>query len=183
MGTASPAAQLQPVLALAVANGGTQHVVVALRPAELGAVEVRIRHTPDGAVSVTLAAERPETLHALRRDEAHLAQALDRAGVPAHARTVSFAELAAAEPGDRNPGQRQPGAQRQGEPQAAAPPSGSAHTGSDAAGQHRAAQERTASERSARPGGDDDAVSAPGAATGMATAPARWLHAGIDITA
>jgi hypothetical protein len=89
-GTASPTAQLQPALSLLVAKGGAQRITVALHPAELGQVEVRVERSPAGAILVSLVAERPETLHALARGQDQISQALDRAGLPAENRSITF---------------------------------------------------------------------------------------------
>ncbi len=87
-----PQVQLaQAAASVQLGTDGAGHVTIRLAPAELGQVEIRIAHAPSGA-SVQVAAERPETLAALRTDLGHLHQALDRAGV-ATTRTVSF-ELA-----------------------------------------------------------------------------------------
>jgi hypothetical protein len=54
---------------------------------------VRIERAADGTASVTLQAEKPDTLRALQQDAAHLHQALDRAGLPSEGRQVTY-ELA-----------------------------------------------------------------------------------------
>jgi hypothetical protein len=78
-------------------NSGTQTTVVRLHPEELGHVQITIARPPDGPVSVALVAERPETLLLLLRDQPHLNQALDQAGIPSESRTLSF-DLAAPHP-------------------------------------------------------------------------------------
>jgi hypothetical protein len=54
---------------------------------------VRIERGTDGAATITLQAEKAETLRALQQDSAHLHEALDRAGLPSAGRQVSY-ELA-----------------------------------------------------------------------------------------
>ena len=78
-----PAAQLGHALAgIHTAANGSSQVRILLNPAELGSVHVQITRTHDGASSVSLSVERPETLRSLQGDLNHLHQALDRAGVP-----------------------------------------------------------------------------------------------------
>jgi len=68
------------VAALHVGKDGTSHVTIRLDPAELGQVQIRIARAQDGTATVTVAAERAETLASLQGDLGHLHQALDRAG-------------------------------------------------------------------------------------------------------
>jgi flagellar hook-length control protein FliK len=97
----SPAtAQITPVLAaLHVPQGNARDITIQLQPSELGGVQVRIAHGLDGTATVTLQAERPDTLHALQLDASHLHQALDRAGLPSEGRSVNFQLGHAAESG------------------------------------------------------------------------------------
>jgi flagellar hook-length control protein FliK len=91
---APPAEQLGKVLIVATATqGGNRQLTVRLDPPELGHVRIAITQPHEGGAAVTLTVERPETLLMVLRDEPALHRALDRAGVPADARTVSF-ELA-----------------------------------------------------------------------------------------
>jgi len=77
----------------ATAGGGEQAIELTLNPAELG--RVRISMTPgDGAISVTVIAERPETLELMRRHADMLAQDFRHLG-------LGSAEFAFG----RNPGQ------------------------------------------------------------------------------
>ncbi len=150
---AAPAAQLQGALWTLAKSGGSQVVTISLHPDELGRVEVRLDRDAGGTTQVALLVERPDTLHALVRDQAQLGQVLDRAGVPAEARSITI--------------------------QAAALPQGSsAPSGGSAGGGNGGADDR-------RPG------PAPSGGVGFAfqdAAPtalpgARWVRAGIDITA
>lgn len=91
---ASPAEQLGKVLiAATTTQAGNRQLMVRLDPPELGHVRIAITQPREGGAAVTLTVERPETLLMVLRDEQALHSALDRAGVPAEARTVSF-ELA-----------------------------------------------------------------------------------------
>jgi hypothetical protein len=95
--TGSPAAAPATQIASAVvslAPAGTQTTILRLQPAELGHLQITLVRAADGPVSVALVVERPETLLLLLRDQPRLNQALDQAGVPAEARTLSF-DLAA----------------------------------------------------------------------------------------
>ena len=90
----APAAQIaQGLSALHMTGAGARQVTIHLTPGTLGAVQVRIERGTDGAATVTLLAEKAETLHALQQDSAHLHEALDRAGLPNTGRQVSY-ELA-----------------------------------------------------------------------------------------
>lgn len=94
-----PATQLaQAASAIHIAPGATGQVTIHLQPAELGSVQIRIERGPDGSATVTVQAERADTLHAIQQDVAHLHQALDRAGLPAEARQLTM-QLAPAAPG------------------------------------------------------------------------------------
>jgi flagellar hook-length control protein FliK len=84
---------LQTTGALHVAPGTARDITIHLQPGTLGAVQVRIERGQDGAATITLQADKPDTLHALQLDAAHLHQALDRAGLPTAGRQMSF-ELA-----------------------------------------------------------------------------------------
>ena len=91
---APPAEQLGSILVASTrAPAGNQQLTVRLDPPELGRVHIAIAQPRTGAAAVTLTVERPETLLMVLRDAPALHRALDRAGVPAEARTVTF-ELA-----------------------------------------------------------------------------------------
>jgi hypothetical protein len=85
----SPASQIAGSV-VTLGYSGAQATVVRLRPDELGHVQITIARPPDGPASVTLVAERPEALLLLLRDQPHLNQALDKAGIPSDSRTLSF---------------------------------------------------------------------------------------------
>ena len=161
---AAPAIQLgQAVASLHVGTSGTSHVVVRLDPVELGQVQVRITRGHDGAVGVSVAVERPETLRTLQADLTHLHQMLDRAGLP-EARTLVL-HLAPQEPsaGLQAGAGGQQGSLQQG-------------GGFDQGGGNR--QER--SQAMAGPASPATADQARGSDTPQ---PNRWLRAGINITA
>jgi flagellar hook-length control protein FliK len=82
--------QIAPVLLQIATAGGSHQITLHLTPDSLGHVTIAIDQPKNGPVSVTLSAERPETLALLKHDEAQLSQTLDRAGVPSDNRVVSF---------------------------------------------------------------------------------------------
>jgi chemotaxis protein MotD len=82
--------QIAPVLLQIATVGGSHQISLHLTPETLGRVSIAIDQPKSGPVSVTLSAERPETLALLKRDEVQLGQTLDRAGVPSDNRVVSF---------------------------------------------------------------------------------------------
>jgi hypothetical protein len=166
----SPVAQLLPAIALAVARGGTQSVTVALHPAELGAVQLRIEQPADGPARVTLAAERPDTLLALQQNRSQLDIALDNAGLPAHARSVSFEMMPAA-------------GSAPGPAPTAATPDGGAGFGQAAGDQQGRSPDEASGQARAGPTAsgattDDEPPDAAAAPTARA-----WRPFGVDITA
>ncbi len=127
----APVSQVaQAVTGVHIAAGASGQVTIHLQPAELGAVQVRIERAHDGTATVSVQVERADTLRALQQDLPHLHQALDRAGVPAEQRQVSFHLAPTAASAGSDPGFG-PGAdsQRQGQPgrstRAALPPTAS----------------------------------------------------------
>jgi hypothetical protein len=86
-----PAGQVaQGLAALHLAGAGARQVTIHLTPGSLGSVQVQIARSADGAASITLLVQKPETLAALQQDGAHLHQALDRAGLPSAGRQISY---------------------------------------------------------------------------------------------
>lgn len=99
-----PAAQLGSILVASTrTQGGNQQLTVRLDPPELGRVQIAIAQPGTGAAAVTLTVERPETLLMVLRDAPALHQALDRAGIPAEARTVAFQLAPQHEPSPQQP--------------------------------------------------------------------------------
>jgi flagellar hook-length control protein FliK len=87
--TPAPAEQVAASIAR-LGNASSQTLIVRLNPGELGHVQITIARPNDGPASVALVAERPETLLLLLRDQPHLNQALNQAGIPSEARTLTF---------------------------------------------------------------------------------------------
>ncbi len=73
-------AQVAVQVAHALQNGQNT-LVVALHPAELGRVEVRLAFHAGGRVDVQMTLDRPDTFTAFTRDRAALAQQLAQAGI------------------------------------------------------------------------------------------------------
>ncbi len=86
----APAAQLAPALVqLSHAPHGAA-ITLRLDPAELGHVQIRVERTADGAASVQVTAERPDTLRLLMADQPQLHRALDSAGVQQDGRSLTL---------------------------------------------------------------------------------------------
>lgn len=98
-------AQLAPtLLALDFASGtdgGPARLTVAIRPAELGALQIVAERAGDGASRIAVFAERPETLQLLVRDAATLETALRAAGIGQDAGFSLSFDLASQGQGDR----------------------------------------------------------------------------------
>jgi len=71
-------------------SGGPQSITLQLQPAELGRVQINIARNADGSASVTVTAERAETLALLQGDQLQLQRSLDQAGLPTEGRSLSF---------------------------------------------------------------------------------------------
>ncbi len=75
-------------------------IIIRLNPPELGGVRIRVERPKEGGATVTLTVERPETLILMLRDREGLSQALDRAGVPADGRVITYQAASLATPAD-----------------------------------------------------------------------------------
>ncbi|NKE43315.1 flagellar hook-length control protein FliK [Roseomonas frigidaquae] len=101
---ASPAQQMLPMLvAQAARPGGTSRLMVSLRPAELGAVEVSVVARDGAPAQVTILAERPETLALLQRDRGAIEQALQAAGIEPRQDTLNLGLSQQGQRDDRPP--------------------------------------------------------------------------------
>jgi len=72
------------------AKGGLQRIDIALEPAALGKVDVRLEFADDGRIHAHFVAESREALNALRADARSLERALSDAGVRADAGSLGF---------------------------------------------------------------------------------------------
>ncbi|WP_268887807.1 flagellar hook-length control protein FliK [Falsiroseomonas selenitidurans] len=95
-------------MAQAARPGGESRLMVALRPAELGGVEVTVTAREGEAAQVRILAERPETLALLQRDRAALEQAMAQAGVDPQAGALSLGLFDQREAPRRQPESRRP---------------------------------------------------------------------------
>jgi hypothetical protein len=84
------AAQIAPALLHLVNDSSGVRMVLELNPQSLGHIAIAISQPVDGKAQVNLTVERPETLALLQQDSTQLNHALDRAGLPAEGRSVSF---------------------------------------------------------------------------------------------
>jgi hypothetical protein len=90
-----PGRQISPaIFSLSVQSGSGEapsRLVVALRPDDLGRVEITMEQAPDAPAEVRLCAERPETLRMLMRDTDAIQSVLQQAGVGTeNGRNLSF---------------------------------------------------------------------------------------------
>lgn len=143
---------------------GSSHLTIRLNPLELGTVQVRITHSLDGSASVSLAVERPDTLRSLVSDLGHLHQVLDRAGLPEQ-RSVSL-HLAVSEP------------TRSHDSTSAGP-----QLASDGGARHQHGREERSRPPQAGSAGASSEANLPSHLAPIAASTARWIRAGINITA
>ncbi|MBK8174562.1 MAG: flagellar hook-length control protein FliK [Rhodospirillales bacterium] len=85
----TPAAQIAEHLGKAV-HDRVQRIDIALEPAALGRIEVRLDFARDGSVSATFIADRRDAFEALRADAGDLQRALADAGVKTDAGSLGF---------------------------------------------------------------------------------------------
>ena len=140
-------------MALNTAADGGTRLTLRLHPAELGSVQIRIDRPADTPVQVSVTVDRPETLNLLVHDQSQLHHALDQAGVPANGRVLQFSLAGGGQNGAGSQSGFQAGAQQSGNPQS------------------------FASGATLPTGEDDDLAATP------LPLPARFLRAGLDITA
>ncbi|WP_162530519.1 flagellar hook-length control protein FliK [Rhodovastum atsumiense] len=190
---AGPAQQAAPALISLVSRPGAQQVTVRLDPVELGGLQIRIERRGDGPTRIILTTERAATAELLQRDQPALHRALDQAGLPADGRSIEV-RVAAASP-DVASGASTALSGVVPSAHAAAPHAAPATTqlpapqaGTDASG--GSAQANAGADHGA--GGFTQRDTGPGSRNHRPasllvqdddTAPARWLRAGIDITA
>jgi flagellar hook-length control protein FliK len=72
------------------AQAGTGRIEIQLKPASLGAIDVKLNLTHDGRITAVISADRSDTLHLLRQDSSGLEQALRNAGLQADSGSLSF---------------------------------------------------------------------------------------------
>ena len=86
---------------------GLSQIEIQLKPASLGAVDVKIELTHDGRVSAVISADRSDTLMQLQRGSGELQQALKDAGLQTDNGSLSFSLRGDPQGGDQSG--RQPG--------------------------------------------------------------------------
>jgi flagellar hook-length control protein FliK len=69
---------------------GADTIKIALKPVELGSIEIKLEVGADGKVSATVTADKPETLAILQKDAKGLEKALGDAGLKPDANALSF---------------------------------------------------------------------------------------------
>ena len=72
------------------AQNGSDHIEIQLKPASLGAINVKLDVSHDGRITAVISADRSDTLHMLRQDASALQQALRDAGLQADSGSLSF---------------------------------------------------------------------------------------------
>ena len=84
-----PVDQVAFSLKQAVQNG-TDRIEIQLKPASLGAINVKLDLSHDGKISAVISADRSDTLNMLRQDADQLQQALRDAGLQTDSNSLSF---------------------------------------------------------------------------------------------
>lgn len=69
---------------------GVDEIRLQLKPASLGAIDVKLNLTQDGKVTAVISADRSDTLNMLRQDASGLEQALRDAGLQADSGSLNF---------------------------------------------------------------------------------------------
>ena len=88
---AAPAPSVQVAMQLGkAAQDGMGRLSIRLDPPELGRVDIRIDLGHDGRVTAAVAADRPDTLDLLQRDQRSLERALQNAGFDTGSGDLSF---------------------------------------------------------------------------------------------
>ena len=179
---ATPAQQVAPTIELLARAGGSHSVVVQLHPDGLGKIELRIERAADGAATVSLTAERPETARALEHARPMLEAALDRAGLDPAQRSLTVAAQLAATPAHAASTQAAPAhaAPAQAASSSAAgtpaPDAGGAGSGMAGGGQRQGSRQDARASASDAPDPDDSIAATAG------HRPRTW-RLGVDITA
>jgi len=86
----APAAEQVALSLKQAAQDGTDRIEIQLKPASLGAIEVKLNLAHDGHVTAVISADRSDTLNVLRQDSGALHQALRDAGLQTDSGSLSF---------------------------------------------------------------------------------------------
>jgi flagellar hook-length control protein FliK len=71
-------------------QNGTNRIEIQLKPASLGAIDVKLTLGHDGKVTAVISADRSDTLNMLKQDQSGLQQALRDAGLQPDANSLNF---------------------------------------------------------------------------------------------
>jgi flagellar hook-length control protein FliK len=71
-------------------TNGTNEIHIQLKPASLGAIDVKLNVNHDGRLTAVISADRSDTLHLLKQDAGSLQQSLQDAGFNADSSSLSF---------------------------------------------------------------------------------------------
>lgn len=71
-------------------KNGADEIQIQLKPASLGAIDVKLNVNHDGRLTAVISADRSDTLHLLKQDSSSLEQALRDAGFSADSGSLSF---------------------------------------------------------------------------------------------
>jgi hypothetical protein len=85
-----PAAEQVALSLRQAAQSNTGRIEIQLKPASLGAIDVKLDVTHDGRITAVISADRSDTLQMLRQDSSGLQQALRNAGLQADSGSLSF---------------------------------------------------------------------------------------------
>jgi len=116
-------------------KGGSDEIQIQLKPASLGAIDVKLNVNHDGRLTAVIAADRSDTLNLLKQDSGSLQQALRDAGFNADAGSLSFSLRSDAQAFAQNPTPQNAGTSAPADPLATDPVAGPAaraprqHTG------------------------------------------------------
>ncbi|MBF0307288.1 MAG: flagellar hook-length control protein FliK, partial [Alphaproteobacteria bacterium] len=72
------------------AKTGNDHIVIQLRPDDMGRIEVKLDIGTDGRVGATIIADSRETLDAMQKDSRNLEKALNEAGLKTDSDSLNF---------------------------------------------------------------------------------------------
>jgi hypothetical protein len=174
------------MISLFQAPDGAQRMTLRLQPDDLGHVEIRIETPSNGPTRVEITVEKQDTLNLMLHDQAQLQRALDQAGLPADGRSVTF-HIAPPE------SLLSTGSQPHFQSDASGGPLGT-YSGSD--GQWASGEGGGGSRQAGGQGGGGSGREGGGPGGGQAGGggedtytpgwnpqAARWLRAGLDITA
>ncbi|WP_165943500.1 flagellar hook-length control protein FliK [Roseicella aquatilis] len=119
------------------AGGAPARLSVALRPLELGRLDIAVERGRDGGARIHVLAERPETLALLQRDAAILVAALEQAGLGGTGGTLDLGlarqesgQSGGAAAGGEGQGGQAPAGRGQGQDKRGRPASPPQHSGS-----------------------------------------------------